>query len=60
MQEGVIRKGDPTATAALIWANVHGLASLRLSGHLARAGSDEEFERFYEGAVERLLAGLGP
>jgi AcrR family transcriptional regulator len=60
MQEGVIRKGDPTATAALVWANVHGLASLRLSGHLARAGSDEQFRHFYDEAVERLLAGLAP
>jgi AcrR family transcriptional regulator len=60
MQAGVILAADPTATAALVWANVHGLASLRLSGHLARAGSDEEFARFYDGAVERLLAGLAP
>ena len=27
---------------------------------VAGAGSDEEFGRFYDGAVERLLAGLAP
>lgn len=60
VQAGVIDGGDPTTTAALIWANVHGLASLRLSGHLARAGSDAQFARFYDEAVERLLEGLAP
>ena len=60
MQAGIIGKGDPITTAALVWANVHGLSSLRLSGHLARAGSDEQFARFYDDAVERLLAGLAP
>lgn len=60
MQAGIIRSGDATATAALIWANVHGLASLRLSGHLARAGSAKEFGRLYDEAVERLLEGLAP
>jgi AcrR family transcriptional regulator len=60
MQARVIRTGDPTAMAALIWAYVHGLASLRLSGHLARAGSDEQFARFYDEAVERSLASFAP
>jgi AcrR family transcriptional regulator len=56
----IIRQGDSSETAVVIWAHVHGLASLRLSGHLRRAGTDAEFERFYEHAVERLLAGLAP
>jgi AcrR family transcriptional regulator len=57
---GLIHEGDPTEIAAVIWAHVHGLVSLRLTGHLRRAGSDAEFARFYEGATERLLAGLAP
>jgi hypothetical protein len=60
MQAGVLREGDPHAVATIIWAHVHGLVSLRLSGHLARAGTDAEFARFYAEATERLLAGLGP
>ena len=60
MKARIIRKGDATEIAAVIWAQVHGLVSLRLSGHLQRAGSDAEFARFYEHATERLLAGLAP
>jgi hypothetical protein len=37
---------------------VHGLVSLRLSGHLARVGDDEAFTQFYVDATEQLLAGL--
>ena len=58
MQEKVLRKADPEETAAIIWAHVHGLVSLRLSGHLARAGSDAQFKKFYLHASEQLLAGL--
>jgi AcrR family transcriptional regulator len=54
----LIADGDATEIAAVIWAHVHGLVSLRLTGHLRRAGSDAEFARFYERAIERLLAGL--
>jgi hypothetical protein len=60
MQEGILREEDPTQVAAVIWAFVHGLVSLRLSGHLEPAGSDAEFARFYERAAERLVAGLAP
>src|SRR5262245_31556371 len=56
----IIRKGDSSETAAVIWAQVHGLVSLRLSGHLRRAGADAEFARFYERATDRLLVGLVP
>jgi AcrR family transcriptional regulator len=56
----IFRKGDSTEIAAIIWAHVHGLVSLRLSGHLERAGTDAEFTRFYERAAERLIAGLAP
>jgi hypothetical protein len=60
MAAGVLRPGDERATAAVIWAHVHGLASLRISGHLGRIGTDAEFARFFADATDRLLAGLAP
>ncbi len=60
MAARVLRKGDAREVATTIWAHVHGLLSLRLSGHLGRVGSDAQFERFYAAAVARLLTGLGP
>jgi AcrR family transcriptional regulator len=53
-----LRKGDPEEVAAIIWSHVHGLVSLRLSGHFARVGDDAAFARFYADAVEHLLTGL--
>ncbi len=52
--------GDAAEIAAVIWAHVHGLASLRLSGHLAPAGDDAAFATFFRQSVERLLLGLAP
>jgi AcrR family transcriptional regulator len=60
IQARVLAKGDETEIAAIIWSHVHGLVSLRLSGHLADAGDDAAFARFYGHAVDRLLAGLAP
>lgn len=59
MQEGVLRQGDPDETALLVWSHVHGLVSLRLSGHMARVGGEADFKVFYEQAVDQLLSGLG-
>ncbi len=56
----VLRKGDAQEMAALIWAHVHGLVSLRLSGHLARIGNDAAFERFYKASAERTIDALAP
>ncbi len=56
----VLAKGDPLDLATMIWAHVHGLASLRITGHFSRFGADEEFARFYTQAVDRFLAGLAP
>ena len=60
MQERVLAKGDPFTVAAVIWAHVHGLVSLRLSGHFAGYGDDEAFARFYRGAAKQLLSGMAP
>jgi AcrR family transcriptional regulator len=57
---GVLEDGDDRVTAAIIWAHVHGLVSLRLSGQLADIGSDDAFARFYEHATDRLILGLAP
>ncbi len=55
-----IAPGDADETAAVIWAHVHGLVSLRLSGHLASVGDDAAFARFFRTSTDRLLAGLAP
>lgn len=59
MKARILRKGDTEAVAATIWAHVHGLVSLRLSGHLASVGNDKAFAEFYHHAVDELLRGLG-
>lgn len=56
----VLAHGDPVHVAAIIWAHVHGLASLRISGHLASVGDDAAFAAFFRASTERLLVGLGP
>ncbi len=56
---GDLREGDPAAIAATIWAHVHGLASLRLAGHLASVGDDEAFAAFFRRSTDDLIAGLG-
>ncbi|MEP7052153.1 MAG: TetR/AcrR family transcriptional regulator [Pseudomonadota bacterium] len=54
----VLAPNEPTVTAVLIWAHVHGLVSLRLSEHLRSVGTDEAFTSLYRASVERLLRGL--
>src|SRR5258708_2688575 len=54
----VYRHYDGEEPAAIICAHVHGLASLRLTGQFARVGTDAQFARFYERAVEQLIGGL--
>ena len=58
MEARVIEPGDAESTAVLIWAHVHGLVSLRLSGHLGPLGDEAAFSRFYNASVQRLLRGL--
>jgi AcrR family transcriptional regulator len=56
----VIRKGDASLLAASIWAHVHGLVSLRLTGHMDAAGSDAEFDRFFDRSSDEMVSGLAP
>ena len=60
MVAGILAHGDPDEVAVLIWAHVHGLVSLRLSGNLDSIGDENAFAMFYEASVARLLAGLKP
>ena len=60
MQARILKKRDETEVATIIWAHVHGLVSLRLSGHLQQVGDDAAFARFHAHSVDRLLAGLAP
>lgn len=55
----VLGRGEARELAVLIWAHVHGLVSLRLSGHLGTWETDEAFGAFYQKSVSRLLTGLG-
>lgn len=54
----VMRKGDARELAMIIWANVHGLVSLRLSGHLGIFENDVAFTSFYESSAQVLVEGL--
>jgi AcrR family transcriptional regulator len=60
MDTRVMHRGDPLGVAAFIWAHVHGVVSLRLSGHFSNHGGGEEFARFYRTSVAQLMAGLAP
>jgi hypothetical protein len=57
---GSLAGGDPSEMAASIWAHVHGLAALRLSGHMRAVGDDEAFAAFFRSSTDHLLGGLGP
>jgi AcrR family transcriptional regulator len=56
----VIHAGDATSIAASIWAHVHGLVSLRLTGHMDQVGTDADFEKFFDRSSDELVSGLGP
>lgn len=57
---GVLAPGVPEHVAVQIWAHVHGIVSLRLSGRLTDLGDDEAFSAFYRSSVAGLLGGLAP
>ena len=60
MEARALERGDATEVAATVWAHVHGLSSLRLSGHLSSAGDDAAFVRFFRASTDRLLRGFAP
>lgn len=53
---GDLRADDPEEVAVALWAQVHGLVSLQISGALGV--SDEEFRGLFQRSVERLVAGF--
>jgi AcrR family transcriptional regulator len=56
MRAGVIAEGEPTETAQLIWATIHGWVSLELLG----LGFVEDKAAGYDHLCEALLRGLRP
>ena len=56
MRAGVIAEGEPTETAQLIWATIHGWVSLELLG----LGFVEDRDAGYGRLCEALLRGLRP
>jgi AcrR family transcriptional regulator len=56
MRAGVIAEGDPTETAQLIWATIHGWVSLELLG----LGFVEDRDAGYDHLCQALLRGLRP
>ncbi len=57
MEAGIMSSANVEETAATIWAHVHGLVSLRLSGQLGNL-SDAKFAKFYSQSTDKLIAGL--
>jgi len=58
MDAGLIARGDTHRTAVLVWAHLHGLVSLRLSGLLEAIGNEAAFAEVYRQSVARLFRGL--
>ena len=56
MRAGVIAEGEPTETAQVIWAAIHGWVSLELLG----LGFVEDQDAGYDHLCEALLRGLRP
>ncbi len=54
-EEGIIAKVNPIVQAAMVWASIHGLASLLIDGHLMMS---DNMEAIYEYSIEVLLKGL--
>ena len=59
VEQGQIISGDPDAIAVTLWANVHGLSTLQLDGHMAKCStmSADEIAAF---SVSAILNGLIP
>ncbi|MDD2950618.1 MAG: TetR-like C-terminal domain-containing protein, partial [Sulfuricurvum sp.] len=54
-EEGIIAEVNPLIQAAMVWASIHGLASLLIDGHLMMS---DNMEAIYEYSIGVLLKGL--
>ncbi len=54
-EEGIIAQVNPMVQAAMVWASIHGLASLLIDGHLIMS---DNIEAIYEYSIGVLLKGL--
>ncbi|MDD5158706.1 MAG: WHG domain-containing protein [Sulfuricurvum sp.] len=54
-EEGIIAQVNPMVQAAMVWASIHGLASLLIDGHLIMS---DNMEAIYEYSIGVLLKGL--
>jgi AcrR family transcriptional regulator len=54
-EEGIIAQVNPMVQAAMVWASIHGLASLLIDGHLMMS---DNMEAIYEYSIGVLLKGL--
>jgi AcrR family transcriptional regulator len=54
-EEGIIASVNPMVQAAMVWASIHGLASLLIDGHLMMS---DNMEAIYEYSIRVLLRGL--
>jgi AcrR family transcriptional regulator len=56
MQAGILRPGDPGATAVTMWAHAHGMVHLYHEGYLP--ASEDEFRALFRSSGMRLMAGV--
>ena len=54
-KEGIVTTVNPMVQAAMVWASIHGLASLLIDGHLMMR---DNMESVYEYSITVLLKGL--
>ncbi len=57
MSHGDLSDGDAESVSAMIWANCHGLCSLRLADHLEMI-SEETFRNMFNQSLHAHLSGL--
>ena len=57
MASGELATDDAEKISAIIWANCHGLCSLRLADHFEMI-SEATFREMYQHSIEHLLVGL--
>jgi hypothetical protein len=55
MDEGLLPRSSPTAAARLLWAALHGIASLELKGYYLKKEHPDEL---FKAAVSAILLSL--